>query len=220
LHQDALGLLQDRSTQVTALEERGAGLEARLAEQAAHRQSLEQKHSQAREALEHFRQSAKEQRDAESRRHEHQVQGLQVELRQANDTITSKNHELVQLNRDNARLTELQGQTESTLRILRREHEQMSKVAKEVSDLKRQNEALGQQRIQATNERDHFRADAERYAAELSAERQARLVEIEEQRRREARLQAIEELLAQLKPKDPAAETAKIGGAIANESQS
>ena len=220
MHQDALGLLQDRSTQVTALEERGAGLEARLAEQAAHRQSLEQKHSQAREALEHFRQSAKEQRDAESRRHEHQVQGLQVELRQANDTITSKNHELVQLNRDNARLTELQGQTESTLRILRREHEQMSKVAKEVSDLKRQNEALGQQRIQATNERDHFRADAERYAAELSAERQARLVEIEEQRRREARLQAIEELLAQLKPKDPAAETAKIGGAIANESQS
>lgn len=207
LHQDALGQLQERTTQVGALEERVAGLEARLAEQAAHRQSLEQKHSQAREALEHFRQSAKEQRDAESRRHEHQVQGLQVELRQANDTITSKNHELLQLNRDNARLTELQGQTESTLRTLRREHEQVSKVAKEVPDLKRQNDMLGQQRIQATNERDQLRAEMERSAAELAAERQARRAEIEEQSRREARLQAIEELLVQLKPKDPAAET-------------
>jgi len=41
------------------LEERAAGLEARLAEQAAHAQSLEDKHRQAREALEHFRQSVK-----------------------------------------------------------------------------------------------------------------------------------------------------------------
>ncbi len=207
LHQDALGQLQDRTTQVRTLEERVAGLEARLTEQATHSQSLEQKHSQAREALEHFRQSAKEQRDAESRRHEHQVQGLQVELRQANDTITSKNHELLQLNRDNARLTELHGQIESTLRTLRREHEQLSKVAKEVPELKRQNETLGQQRIQATNERDQLRAEMERSVAELAAERQARHVEIEEQSRREVRLQAIEELLAQLKPKDPAAET-------------
>jgi hypothetical protein len=38
------------------------------------------------------------------------------------------------------------------------------------------------------------------------AERQARLVEIEERRREETRLQAIEELLAQLKPKDPTVE--------------
>jgi len=220
LHQEAMGQLQERIMAILTLEERGAGLEARLADQDAHIQSLEQKHTQAREALEHFRQSSKEQRDAESRRHEQQVQMLQVELRQANDLVATKNHETMQLNRDNARLTELYGQTENTLRTLRREYEQVAKVAKEVPDLQRQNETLGQQRIQATNERDHFRADAERYAAELSAERQARLVEIEEQRRREARLQAIEELLAQLKPKDPAAETPKIEGAIAGESQS
>ncbi|CAM5204578.1 hypothetical protein CDEF62S_02575 [Castellaniella defragrans] len=78
---------------------------------------------------------------------------------------------------------------------------------------------LGQQRIQATNERDHFRAEAERYAAELSAERQARLVEIDEQRRREARLQSIEELLAQLKPKDPAVEVPKDEDAMASRSK-
>lgn len=207
LHQDALGQLQDRTTQVMTLEERVVGLETRLTEQAAHSQSLEQKHSQAREALEHFRQSSKEQRDAESRRHEQQVQMLQVELRQANELVATKNHEAMQLNRDNARLTEIHGQSENTLRTLRREHEQASKVAKEVPDLKRKNETLGQQQIQVANERDQLRAEVERYAAELAAERQARHVEIEEQNRREARLEAIEELLAQLKPKGPAVET-------------
>ncbi|CAM5406366.1 hypothetical protein [Rhodanobacter lindaniclasticus] len=214
-----MGQLQEYITAIRTLEERSAGLDARLADQDAHIQSLEQKHTQAREALEHFRQSSKEQRDAESRRHEQQVQMLQVELRQANDLVNTKNHETMQLNRDNARLTELHGQTENTLRTLRREYEQVSKVAKEVSDLKRQNEILGQQRIQATNERDHFRAEAERYAAELSAERQTRLVEIDEQRRREARLQSIEELLAQLKPKDPAVEVPKDEDAVASRSK-
>ena len=96
----------------------------------------------------------------------------------------------------------------------------MTKVAKEVPDLRRQNETLGQQRVQAINERDRFRAETERCAAELSAERQARLVEIEEQKHREARLQAIEELLVQLKPKDPAAEAPKGEGAIVGEPQS
>lgn len=220
LYQEAVGQLQERIMAIRTLEERGAGLEARLADQDTHIQSLEQKHTQAREALEHFRQSSKEQRDAESRRHEQQVQQLQLELRQANDLVTTKNHETMQLNRDNARLTELHGQTENALRTLRREYEQTARVAKEVPDLQRQNETLGQQRIQATSERDRFRAETERYAAELSAERQARLIETEEQKRREARLQAIEELLVQLKPKDPAAETPKGEGATAGEPQS
>lgn len=208
LHQDALDQVQERTLTIRTLEERGAGLEARLADQDAHIQSLEQKHAQARDALEHYRQTSKEQRDAESRRHQQQVQQLQVELRQVNDLVTTKNHEIMQLNRDNARLTELHGQTEKTLRSLRREHEQLAKVAREVPDLKRRIEVLGEQRIQATNERDHLRAEAERYAAELAAERQSRLVDMEEQKRREARLHAIEELLTRLKPKDLATDAA------------
>lgn len=88
------------------LNERVAGLTTRLAEQEAHVASLEQKHVQAREALEHFRAATKEQRDQELRRHEHQVQGLQVELRQAHEALTGKNQELLQVNRDAARLTE------------------------------------------------------------------------------------------------------------------
>ena len=196
--------LQGRHTQVKALEERVAGLEARLAEQAAHSQSLEQKHSQAREALEHFRQAAKEQRDAESRRHDHQVQALQVEVRQAQELINGKNHELLQLNRDNARLTELQGQSDNALRTLRREHEQLTPVAQEVPGLKRQAEALGQQVIQMTLERDQLRHEVERYVVDLAAERDARIAEVEERRRGETRLQAIEALLSQLTPQRPA----------------
>src|SRR3546814_1565174 len=77
-------LLAGRVTEVAQLGERVAGLTTRLAEHEAHVESLEQKHQHAREALEHYRTSVKEQRDQEQRRHEHQVQGLQVELRQAN----------------------------------------------------------------------------------------------------------------------------------------
>jgi DNA repair exonuclease SbcCD ATPase subunit len=202
LHQDTLGQLQERATLVRALEERVAGLEARLAEQTSHVQSLEQKHQQAREALEHFRQAAKEQRDSELRRHEHQVQQLQVELRQANELATTKNHEVMQLNRDNARLTELHGQSENSLRGLRREHEQLSHVAKEIAALKRENDILGQQRVQVTYERDQLRAELDRSIADLTAERQARLADLEERRRGDARLQVIEERLAQLRPHD------------------
>jgi chromosome segregation ATPase len=203
-HGETRGQLHERAIAISALEERATGLEARLAEQIAHAQSLEDKHSQARQALDHFRQSAKEQREAEARRHEHQVQTLQVELRQANELVTTKNHEVMQLNRDNARLTELQGQSESALRTLRREHDQAARVAKEVPRLEKEVETLAQQCLRATNERDQLRADVERHVAELAAERQARLADIEDQRRREARLSAIEEFLGELKSKEPA----------------
>ncbi|KLA50214.1 hypothetical protein XEUV684_23050, partial [Xanthomonas euvesicatoria] len=46
-----------------------------------------------REALEHYRTSVKDQREQEQRRHEHQVQELQVALRQANEALTAKNHD-------------------------------------------------------------------------------------------------------------------------------
>ncbi|MDA3922859.1 MAG: DNA-binding protein [Salinisphaera sp.] len=197
-HQSALEQLQERQIELKAWEERGAGLTARLTDQDARIESLEQKHGQARDALEHFRQSAKEQRDTESRRHEHQVQTLQVELRQAADLITTKNHELTQFNRDNGRLTELQDQSERKLGSLQRKYERQSKVAADVPKLKQENQTLDQQRVEARRECDRLRAEVDRYAADLSAERQARRAEADEQSRRETRLQSIEELLAQL----------------------
>jgi chromosome segregation ATPase len=139
LQRSELALQAERATHTTCqqglteaqtlnrqLEERVAGLLARVAEHEAHALSLEEKHKHAREALEHYRTSVKEQRDQEQRRHEHQVQELQVALRQANDAVTAKNHDLLHLNRDNVRLVEQGTQLEKELRQLRseaREHE-------------------------------------------------------------------------------------------------
>ncbi len=107
--------LAEATLTVGTLEERVSGLTARLAEHEAHAQSLEEKHRHAREALEHYRTSVKEQRAQEQLRHEHQVQELQVALRQANDGLTAKNHDLLQLNRDNVRLLEANGRGEKEL---------------------------------------------------------------------------------------------------------
>ncbi|CAJ19904.1 chromosome segregation ATPase [Xanthomonas arboricola] len=102
----ARGEVARRTTELAQLEERIAGLTARLAEHQSHARSLEQKHDHAREALEHYRTSVKDQREQEQRRHEHQVQELQVALRQANEALTAKNHDLMQLNRENGQWLE------------------------------------------------------------------------------------------------------------------
>lgn len=76
-----------------------------IVEKDSHIRSLEEKHQHAREALEHYRQSAKDQRDQDQRRHEHQVQQLQAEIRQLNQTLSIKQTDLTHLNTANAELT-------------------------------------------------------------------------------------------------------------------
>lgn len=95
------------------------GLAVQLGEREERIASLEQKHTQSREALEHFRTAAKEQREQEIRRHDHALQTLQLELRQAGDALTAKNHELQQLHRDNGRLLEQQVTQERELTSVR-----------------------------------------------------------------------------------------------------
>lgn len=76
----------------------------RLAENEAHRRSLEEKHQHAREALEHYRSSVKEQRDQDQRRHEQQLQQVQAELRQAQQSLIVKQEDVTRLNQEGARL--------------------------------------------------------------------------------------------------------------------
>lgn len=85
-------------------EQQVSDLQQRLAENEAHRQSLEEKHQHARQALEHYRQSVKEQREADIRRHEQQIQQVQAELRQAQQTIAVKQDETTRLNQEGAKL--------------------------------------------------------------------------------------------------------------------
>jgi chromosome segregation ATPase len=69
-----------------------------------HIESLEEKHQHARLALEHYRDSVKDQREQDARRHETQVQQLQSEIRQLNQTISVKQTDITQLNKDNSQL--------------------------------------------------------------------------------------------------------------------
>ncbi len=85
-------------------EQHAADLKERLAENEAHRKSLEDKHRHAYEALEHYRQSVKEQREQDQRRHEQQLQQLQAELRQAQQAIIVKQEEVTRLNQEGVRL--------------------------------------------------------------------------------------------------------------------
>jgi chromosome segregation ATPase len=76
------------------LVEKEAALQQRLAEKQTHIDSLEDKHTHAREALAHFREAAKAQREQEQQHHEHQLQQVQAELRQANQMLVIKQDEL------------------------------------------------------------------------------------------------------------------------------
>ena len=67
--------------------EKESGLHQRLSERQDHIASLEQKHTHAREALEHFRAATKTQREQDLQRHEHQVQLVQAELRKAQQQV-------------------------------------------------------------------------------------------------------------------------------------
>ncbi|QJD93247.1 integrase [Duganella dendranthematis] len=95
---------QSESTMRLVAEQQVEDLKLRLAENEAHRQSLEEKHLHARQALEHYRQSVKEQREADIRRHEQQVQQVQAELRLAQQTIAVKQDEATRLNQEGAKL--------------------------------------------------------------------------------------------------------------------
>jgi chromosome segregation ATPase len=196
--------LQRTQTQVATLEERITGLDAQLHEREAHIQSLEVKHQQAREALEHFRQSTREQREAELRRHEHQVQSLQVELRQAQELITVKNQDVLHLNRENARLTEQYAERDKSLRVLQRQHDQAAALAKELPALKREAETVARHWAETNAELEQLRAELTRREASWEAERVAWQEERDEYVKHDDRLQAIEALLAGLKPTTPA----------------
>lgn len=102
-HEQTRQTLQGMALHNAQLEQQLVGLHDRLAENETHRQSLEEKHRHAREALDHYRASTKDQRDQDQRRHEQQLQQLQAELRTANQTLIVKQNELTHAYQDAAR---------------------------------------------------------------------------------------------------------------------
>lgn len=96
--------LQAELTRNAGLNQRCTDLESLVAEKDKHIHSLEEKHVQARGALEHYRDAAKEQRNQDQRKHESQLHEMQVEQRKLRETIALKQDDLTRLNRDNERL--------------------------------------------------------------------------------------------------------------------
>ena len=95
--------LQNEVTRNARLTQSNSDLEVRIQERDGQIQSLEQKHTHAREALEHYRASIKEQRDQDLNRHESQVYQMQQELTVLQQTLIVKQEEISRLIRDNER---------------------------------------------------------------------------------------------------------------------
>ncbi len=114
-HEQTREAMQSESIARHTLVQQVTDLKDRLVENETHRQSLEEKHNHARDALEHYRLSVKEQRDQDIRRHEQQVQQLQAELRHLQQSLVLKQSEVTQLNQDGARLVAELSQAQKSL---------------------------------------------------------------------------------------------------------
>ena len=201
--------LASRTTELAQLEERIAGLTARLAEHESHARSLEQKHEHAREALEHYRTSVKDQREQEQRRHEHQVQELQVGLRQANEALTAKNHDLVQLNRENGQWLERHTRLEKEVAQLRQTIQTQQGELDTLRLTAAEHQALQVRWGQDAQSLDTARQDLAQARTELAQERERREQAEAETLRATVRLSTLEPLLAQLQPASAGGKGAK-----------
>lgn len=97
-------MLQTEQTRNAALNQACSDFELRLKDRDEQIRSLEEKHLHARDALEHYRSATKEQREQDQRRHEGQLQQVQMELRQAQQSALVRQDEITQLHRDNERV--------------------------------------------------------------------------------------------------------------------
>jgi chromosome segregation ATPase len=113
-------------------EQHARDVDVRLADAERHQASLEEKHRHARDALDHYRSAAKEQREQETRRHEQQVQGVQAELRQAQQAAALKQEEWTRLNKEAAALANELGANKQVLYL---EKETGRKLARKVDYL-------------------------------------------------------------------------------------
>lgn len=198
-HAQVREALTEANMTVRQMEERIAGLTTRVAEHEAHARSLEEKHQHAREALEHYRTSVREQREQEQRRHEQQVQELQVTLRQANEALTAKNHELLQLNRDNGQWLERHSRMERELGQARQNTEDHLRELEALRLTAAEHEALQERWAEDARSLATLRTELASAHAETAQERDRREAAESEALRVGVRLETLEQLLVQLR---------------------
>ena len=103
-HEQTTVSLRAQALEAAQLSQQVADLQDRLTAEVRHHMSLEEKHQHAREALDHFRQAAKEQRESEHRQYEQQTQYLQAEMRKVTEALAVKQHEVKTASQNNIEL--------------------------------------------------------------------------------------------------------------------
>lgn len=196
-HQDTANQLQKARVQLAQLEERVAGQEQRSRELEAHLRSLEEKHQHARDALDHFRTHAQEQRAREQRQHEQALQALQVELRQAADQVTSKNAELLRLNRDNGRLLEQATHQQQALTAAERQIRQAHEELETLRPLPTQVASLEQQAAKAMVRAERLQSELNQAQSQLERARHELHDAELERARTQARMEGMQAAWAQ-----------------------
>ena len=131
----------------TQLEQKVGDLQERLVSEERHRQSLEEKHQHAHQALEHFRQASKEQREQEQRKHEQQVQYFQSELKKVNELLTAKQHETINAHQEGVRLLGELSRAQSDLHQLQESLRKLNPLKEELGSAQRRVEELGQKLV-------------------------------------------------------------------------
>ena len=148
-HTETLAALQEERIGRAQMSQRIQDMEGQLAKEEAHRVSLEEKHQHAREALEHFRSAAKEQREQDQRQFEQQIQFLQGELRAAKDMANGKQQELISSHESNARLSSELGNARSELHRLDTEVRLLRSAKEQLIIAELKNQQLSEQIEQA-----------------------------------------------------------------------
>ncbi|KPY89068.1 Cointegrate resolution protein T [Pseudomonas syringae pv. tagetis] len=151
--------LQAELTRNAGIAQRCGDLEVLVAEKDKQIQSLEEKHVHARGALEHYRDSVKEQREQDQRRHESQLHEAQVEQRKLRESLAVKQDESTRLNRDNERLL---GESRQQVKILHSQSDQIQTLNAQVQAL-----TLAEARAGAIIE--HHKTNASELGNELKA---------------------------------------------------
>ena len=154
-HQATAATYQLEQIRSHQLAQEVAGLKDQLAAAEKHQASLEEKHQHAREALEHYRQSIKELREQDQRRHEHQLQQTQAEQRQLQQSLVIKQSEITELSKDSARLAAELAETRKQI------HREQQTTQQQLNQAKEKEQWLDERRVEATQQ-------AERYRGELT----------------------------------------------------
>lgn len=148
-HAQTIATLQAQTITNAQQAQRIQDMEAQLATEATHRQSLEEKHLHAREALEHFRLAAKEQREQEQRQFEQQIQFLQGEIRSTKESLNGKQQELIHSHTANAKLSSELAHARRELHRLEGDARLLQPAREQLTSVEQRNQLLSVQLAKA-----------------------------------------------------------------------